>query len=269
MSLEQDLIKQLEGSPEAEILGVVGASGVSGAGGGPSGHQWTVLITLSGWKPRGGKLRKSEITVRKLVPEAAIRTFMAAMDSYDVVCFRARWSEDNVFGSPQALFTEFVGKDDSDSELNSYAQKLQEPVTFADPQFGLFTLDRRVNWYEASPDWCGSSVCLTITASAPEDVEKSLAVARRLWADQEDWQRKITDFATKELFGLKNESWLDEDEPEVSKEEFARKMALESISVKADESFEFWHDDGDLFWGHSIKVSGSLRDGPQDANIEG
>jgi hypothetical protein len=271
MSLEQNLIKQLEVSPEAEILGVVGAGGVSGAGAGPSGNnvQWTVLITLSGWKPLGGELRESEMIVRKSVPEAAVRTFMAAMDPYDVVRVRVRWSENNVFGSPQALLTEFIGKDDSDPELNSYALELQELVTFTDPQFGMFTLDRRVNWYEATPDWCGGSIRLTIPASAPAAMQKTLAVARRLWAEQEEWQRKINACASKELLGLKNDTWLGEDEAEVSEAEFARRMVLESILVQADGSFEFWHNDGDLFWGHSIMVSGNLTDGPKDAGIHG
>lgn len=269
MSIVENLIKQLDVSPESEILGIVGAGGVGGAGGGPSGDQWTLLITLSGWKPLGGELRKSEMTVRKLVPEAEVRTFMAALDSYDVVRLRARWSEDNVFASPQALLVEFLGKEDSDSELNSYAAELQEPVSFADPQFGRFTLDRRVDWYEATPDWCGGSIRFTISAGTPEEMEKSLTVARRLWAEQEDWKRKITACATKELLGLKNDSWLDEDEPEVSEQEFARKMALKSVSVEADGTFEFWHDDGDLFWGHSVMVSGNLEDGPKDAGIHG
>ena len=271
MSLVQDLIKQLEISPEAEILGIVDAGGMGGTGAGPSGDniQWTLLITLSGWKPFGGELRKSEMTVRKLVPEAEMRTFMGVMNPYDVVRVKARWSENNVFGSPQALLTEFVGKDDSDAELNSHALKLQEPVTFADPQFGLFTLDRRVNWYEATPDWCGATIRLTIPAGATDDMEKSLAVARQLWADQENWQRKITTCATKELLGLKNGTWLDEDEEELSEEDFVRRMVLESISVEANGSFEFWNDDGDLFLGHSIMVSGNLTDGPKDAGIHG
>jgi hypothetical protein len=267
----QALIKQLEASPEAEILGVVAAGGVSGRGIGGSGNniQWTVQITLSGWKPIGGELRKSEMTVRKLVPEAAIRTFMAAMDPYDVVRVRARWSEDNVFGSPEALLTEFIGRDDSDLELNSHALMLQEPVTFTDPQFGVFTLNRRVDWYEANPEWCGSPVCLTIPASAADIIQKLLAVGRRLWTEQEEWQRKVTTCAVNELLKLKNDSWLSEGESEVSAGEFARRMVLESISLIGDGSFEFWHDDGDLFWGHAIMVSGNLTDGPNDAGIHG
>jgi hypothetical protein len=29
------------------------------------------------------------------------------------------------------------------------------------------------------------------------------------------------------------------------------------------------HDDGDLFWGHSIQVTGTLDEGPTDADISG
>ncbi len=48
MSLEQDLIKRLENSPETVILGVVGAGGVAGTGAGASGDnvQWTLQIRL-------------------------------------------------------------------------------------------------------------------------------------------------------------------------------------------------------------------------------
>jgi hypothetical protein len=194
---------------------------------------------------------------------------MPALDPYDVVRIRARWSEDNVSGSPQALLTEFIGKDDSDPELNAHALDLQQPVTFNDPQLGLLTLNRSVDWYEASPDWCGAPVQLTIPSAPPLEMQKALEVARQLWAQQKDWQRKITDCATKELLELKNVSWLQAGEPPLTDEQFARTMVLETISVEPDGSFEFWHDDRDLFWGHSIVVTGTLEQGPKRAALHG
>jgi hypothetical protein len=110
---------------------------------------------------------------------------------------------------------------------------------------------------------------LTIPADSPDGVELALGVARSLWAAQREWSRRITDAAIKDFLDLKNESWLDEGESEPTQEEFAERMAVEAISIRADGSFEFWHDDGDLFWGHSIMVSGNLRDGPTDAGIHG
>jgi hypothetical protein len=268
MSTERDLIEQLKGCPETEILAVLSASGVGGARG--RDEPWMVRITFAGWRPAGGSFRKTEMVVRKEVSDSELRALQSAMKPYDVVRIRGRFAEEScVSGSPQALLGTFVGIDRSDPELNAYALELQEPVTFVDPQFGLFTLDRRVNWYEATPVWCGNSVRLTITAGIRDEMERSLAVARQLWAQEAEWQRRITAYATQELLGLKNESWLNEDGPEVTEEEFARRMVVDAISVQADGSFEFWHDDDDLFLGHAIMVSGDLKDGPKNAGIHG
>lgn len=46
-------------------------------------------------------------------------------------------------------------------------------------------------------------------------------------------------------------------------------MKLEAITVRPNGEFEFWHDDGDLFWGHSILISGDLNHGLEDADIPG
>jgi len=72
-----------------------------------------------------------------------------------------------------------------------------------------------------------------------------------------------------EILGLKNELWLAEGEAEANRTEFECKMVLESIKVEPDGSFEFWHNGGDLFRGHSIMVSGNLEEGPNDAGIHG
>ncbi len=46
-------------------------------------------------------------------------------------------------------------------------------------------------------------------------------------------------------------------------------MTLTSISLSHDGEFEFWYDDGGLFWDHAIVISGDLKDGPTDATIAG
>jgi hypothetical protein len=71
------------------------------------------------------------------------------------------------------------------------------------------------------------------------------------------------------LLPLKNDSWLGENERELTPADFKKKMKLQSINVAGDGSFEFWHDDGDLFWGHSIQIRGKLKDGLVDADIPG
>ena len=71
----------------------------------------------------------------------------------------------------------------------------------------------------------------------------------------------------RELLPLKNDAWRDEDEPRLSPAQFAARITLQSVNAYG--SFGFWHDDGDLFWGHSVQVTGNLKEGPKDADIPG
>ena len=50
---------------------------------------------------------------------------------------------------------------------------------------------------------------------------------------------------------------------------FAKRISLSLIWVTAGGSFTAYLDDGELFFGHSITVSGSLKKGLLSADIEG
>ena len=268
MSIKSDLMKQLAAAPEVEVIGIVAASGV-GCGWSHGDELWTFSIPLLGWKVSGGQLNESSLNVRKEVPEHETEALRGSMEPYDIVRLKVQLAEENVFGSPQALLRESFGKDDSDAELADHATRLQEPVTFGDPQFGAFTLNRRVDRYEAMVSWAGDPARLTILAGNSDAMNDSLAVARKLFAEEERWRARIVDYAVATLLSLKNDCWLDEDECELTAQQFALRMKIDGISIMADGSFEFWYDDGDLFRGHWIKVCGNLSDGPNDADIPG
>ena len=52
-------------------------------------------------------------------------------------------------------------------------------------------------------------------------------------------------------------------------ERFMERMELDAVQIYGDGAFEFWFNDGDLFWGHAIHVTGSLDQGPEMAQMEG
>jgi hypothetical protein len=262
---QQRLLDQLAVSPIVEVLGVVSPSGASGGRvGGES--LWSVGFTFDAWRIVGGDLRAGPLSISRKVTDQELDKLQRKIGPYAVVRIKARVGE-SAFGGHQARLEEFVGVETSDAELNHQAVELQQPVTFEDPTFGIFTLDRRVDWFTGEVVWDGKRIPLNLSKS--EEAQEALKSARELWQNQVEWNRRVRDFAVQELLPLKNGTWLDEDEAELSPDEFKDRMTLESITVYPDGSFEFWHDDGDLFWGHSIQISGSLSQGLTHADIPG
>jgi len=257
-------MEQLKQNPIVEILGVVQPSGAGGGRYGQEEH-WTLRFSLEAWKYSNSEIQNRKLTICKIVSHEELRSSMSQIRPFDVIRIRARVAEQNSFGSPQGLLVELIGKDASDAELNQFALKLQQPVTFEDVKFGLFTLDRRLNWYEAKTAWGSTNIRLSFPTDDREEIKKTLTQAYLLWDSRESWSERIANYAASKLLGLKNEAWLGKDETELSVEQFKSKTKLESISIESNGDFEFWFDDGDLFWGHAIRVCGNLSGGPKDA----
>jgi hypothetical protein len=88
-------------------------------------------------------------------------------------------------------------------------------------------------------------------------------------SEQARWHEAALDRAATQLLELKNDIWLNEDEVPLTREQFQARMKLEAIALEADGSVAFWFDDGDLFFGHGICVSGSVEKGFTSANLRG
>lgn len=265
---ERQLLKQLLAAPIVDVLGVLAESGVVGCL--TRGETlWTMSFCFASWRMADGPLRPKELIVRRKVRERQIDKYQELVKPNVVTRIRARVVEDSVFGRPEALLVRVVGRDKSDSELNAEVKRLQQPVTIKDKTFGTFTLDRSIGWFNGRPAWNGRKVRLALDAQGPRDIERALQVARKLWCAQKSWQAKVLSYAVKKLLPLKNGNWLGDDDRPLTPKQFQSRMKLESITVSPDGSFELWHDDGDLFWGHSIQICGSIAKGLYNADIPG
>jgi hypothetical protein len=265
---EQQLYNELAACPVVEVAGVVSPTGV-GAAKMRGERRWSLLATFDAWRVGDGPLRMEPLTLRRKVSDQELARLQEAMPAETVVQVRARVAERNVFGSPQAHVEEFVGVDPPDPELHAFLAEIQKPIIRDDDFFGTLTFDRSVSWYAGKARWNGVPVELNLAVDEPEDFDAVLKVAHALWGDENAWSERVRTYAAQELLPLKNESWRNEDEAEVSPAQFLERMTLESITVYPDGSFEFLHDDGDLFWGHAIQVIGSLSEGLTDADIPG
>jgi hypothetical protein len=267
-ALESRLLAQLRASPIVDVAGVVAPSGVAGVR--SHGDEfWTVVFGFLAWRVEKEELQTQQLAIRRHVVEEEIDRFRELLVPYSVMRIRARVVADSVFGSAQALLEFVVGPDSSDAVLNDQAVRLQEPVEFDDPVFGTFTLNRRYDWFTADTVWDGDVVSLNLMAEKPTDHQAALKVAHALWDAENSWSARIRDYAVCKLLPLKNDNWLDEDETEITADQFNERMSLESVTVYPDGEFEFWHEDGDLFWGHSILIKGSLLEGPTEAGLHG
>ena len=160
-------------------------------------------------------------------------------------------------------------KNVKDIELQEHLKQLQQPVRYKDKVLGTLQLDRSIDWYSGRTKWNGKAMDVNLSAKKPEELQQSLAAAHTLWANQKKWTKRVGDYAIQKLLDLKNGSWLEDEQPKVTKAQFLKCMTLTSITVEPDGSFDFWHDDGDLFWGHSIQIHGNLANGLTRADIPG
>jgi hypothetical protein len=267
-SLEKRLLAQLAAAPVVEVQGVVGPSGAC-AGMSYGDKLWTLVFSFDAWRIEGAEIQTQPLTIRRKAPHEDLPSFSVRITPYTVLRIRARVVGDSVFQNPQALLEHIVGLDDSDITLNEHAKQLQKPVTYEDAILGAFTLDRRLDRFTTDTVWNGAPVSLNLSAKEPADLQEALKTAHSLWETQDMWNQRIRDYAVQELLSLKNGDWLGDDEAEITADQFKDRMTLEAITVYPDGSFVFWHDDGNLFWGHCIQISGSLSEGPTDADIPG
>jgi hypothetical protein len=254
----------------AEVVGVVHPLG---AGGGRAGTEtlWTLRFSFSVWRRIGGEIEERQLSIqRPNLSDAELRAMMESIKPYDILRVHLRFDAiERVPDVLQGELIEVLGKESSDDELNTRAEQLRQPVTVEHPFFGTVTLNRALNWYEAALPWNSRITRLYLSREGCEKEQELFEIARRLWDQQKRWDKRIRDYAVEKLLGLKNDLWLGEDEKEFTPARFKARMTVESITVYPDGSFEFTYDDGNLFWGHVIQVSGMISGGLTHAGIAG
>lgn len=121
------------------------------------------------------------------------------------------------------------------------------------PSVGRLTYNPRYEWYESSFMVDDHPVTLTLAYVAPPQ-----SGPQHVWAAQQlqarFWEPMLVAM-TDQLLTLKNDAWLEEDEEEISKEEFQQRVALSGLAFYADGSAAIYCDDDDLFFGHTIEIS--------------
>lgn len=217
----------------------------------------------------GGQANDSKLILSKNLTDGELEAIQATVKRESLVKFKVKLSKVSPFGDARAQLVSILDTPD-DAELKAVLEKFREPVEITHPEFGALVLNRSVDWFEGTVNWMGEPIRVSVSLDEESgSSESSIKTLEALYSGASDWSKKITDYAVSELLELKNDNWLMDDQEELTASDFINSMKLESITVYPDGEFEFWHNDGDLFWGHSILISGSLSEGPNDADIPG
>ena len=265
---ENKQFKEFAARFRQEELSILAVTGANGFGGGRAGKEklWTASIGLTAWMEEDSPdIHRGEFVLSTIADDKLLGYLQRRARPDSIIKFQGRVSEDGkrllLLDLPESAF---------DPDLKAILEEQKKPVTFQEEGLGTFTLDRQVDWFETEVDWLGGQISLVFDAG--EDRAEALQNAKALLADAASWDKRVREYAAGDLLASAND-WaeqLEDEEPqEITKEQFMGRMELESIEIRADGSFEFWFADGDMFYGHSIHVSGDMENGPDDASMEG
>lgn len=168
---------------------------------------------------------------------------------------------------------EVLKKNEFHPELDKIRNEYKKPVHI-DNEFGHFVLNRECDLFEGRFNWLGVSceIDLKVDKEGAVSMDQSMNNLLVMNKDLADWDRKVREFAATELVSTAND-WNEDDEEEVNEiteEEFAKRLEIDSLKVYANGEIEVCFLDDDMFRGHWIVVKVNVLSGEFiSADIEG
>ncbi|HBH94569.1 MAG TPA: hypothetical protein DDX91_02385 [Ruminococcaceae bacterium] len=172
------------------------------------------------------------------------------------------------------LLTEVLERDVKEPELQKVLDEYLTPVEINDELCGKFVLDRQFDWFTRKIDWAGRKCSIYLECDFDDDeaAGKALDHFKRIYADLDKWDKKLRRFAAEELTGNANEWQEDSDEENtapITEKSFAERIHISEFSINEEGEFSAYADDDDMFWGHSVEISGNVDGELDSANICG
>jgi hypothetical protein len=122
------------------------------------------------------------------------------------------------------------------------------------PELGKLRYEKEYDWYEGKLKVQKSDISIQLSTDEEGEVVSSLKRATDFVGELGNHVELAKEYAAQKLLELKNETWIEDEEP-LTSQQFQQRMILESISIAPDGEVSFYHNDGDLFWGHCILVT--------------
>lgn len=248
---------------ETDILAVTAPAGVGSEKAGGSGL-WKITIGLTAWQDEyTHELRQGSARLEALVDDKLREYLHARVPGNFIIAVTVRSSEDGT----RFLMID-LPKPGFDPELKAILEEQKKPVTLDAADLGTFTLNRSLGWFEAAVDWMGAEISLTFD-QAEETRDAAQDTARALLREQAAWDERVRAYAADTLLDRANELLGEDGETQtITRETFLAQLEPDSILAGPDGAFEFWFSGDDLFLAHPVHVTGTLADGPRQAELD-
>lgn len=246
---------------EIDLLAVTAPSSVSHTPIGDTGL-WAIVAGLTAWMDEHvGEVIQGQARLEAVVDDALLEHILMRTPGNFIISVVARPHEDG----HRFMMTD-LPKPGFDADLKAILDAQKAPVTLEAEGLGTFTLNRSLGWYERAVDWMDTEISLTFD-QAEEFLPAAQDTARTLLNDQSVWHERVCAYAADTLLDRANELLGEEEEP-LTRDDFLAQLDVESLLTGPDGAFEFWFSGDDLFLAHPVHVTGTLEQGPTQAEIE-
>lgn len=170
------------------------------------------------------------------------------------------------------LLLKIIKKNVHNEQLEEIRDSYSKPIEI-NSNLGHFTLNRQFEWFEGTINWLENNCNVLLNVDIEDGItaNKALNTLSKLIQDNKTWDFNLRNFAAEKLIHTCNVWRFEEDEnaTDITKEEFAKRISLNTINIYNDGTMEFEFYDDNLFLGHSIIVNASSNGKIISADIAG
>ena len=223
---------------------------------------------------KSGEVVQEKGTLCWVIPHSS-KNYIHKFKDYDICRVLVRKSRPDVMnlaGKPynhhRYHIVRIIKRNVAEPRLEAIRKKYLTPVSIED-RAGTFCLNRKYEWFEGPIDWLGTPLEITLDKDSDSDAaEKALSTLHLFLDDAEKWDKILRDYAARQLTALAND-WQQEDTPEITEEEFSKRIGAPTFHIDNEGGFEATYEDDDMFYGHWVVVYGDKDGTLKDATIEG
>jgi hypothetical protein len=254
-------VMQAEAAAGFKIEVAVAPSGAAGFGDG--GESWTLGVLIGAWRVPGGALSMEPLYVKRpglkhdeLRPlQDRLRGLALAKLHLSAAPEKVRYPSGHERW--EAVLETIEATEVDDRELLAWVEEKNKPIVIRDEVLGALTLDRTRSYYLAERTVGGVGYEIMIGLGTEPDSRRDAAkikALRGIVTAVEAGVPRYREAAVDELLEDYNAQWRNEDDPRLSRAEFASRLTLDSIHIEPRGKIDVYFRDGDLFAGHFIEL---------------